>query len=202
VAVVLRYQDEPQIAHLKEAEIGTAARPEPSVGASEEQARPLSGAKREAKVRPRPQVAAPPVPQAGTPAEPAAKAMADRAPAPAGHLDEAQSSQALRAAPVQPAQEQVAAPAAGVGATADSATPGARDAQRAKELEDRRAMRKQSAAQPETLLERIEADYAQGRTEEGDRALRQFCRDFPGHALPEELGQRAVRLRPECAPPE
>ncbi|MGH8629597.1 MAG: hypothetical protein ACREU7_02380, partial [Burkholderiales bacterium] len=77
----------------------------------------------------------------------------------------------------------------------------------ARELDESRAMRKQSAAQPAaapvapgTLIEQIEAHYAQGRTEEGDRALREFCRDFPGYALPKALGRQAARLRLDCAP--
>jgi hypothetical protein len=52
---------------------------------------------------------------------------------------------------------------------------------------------------PETLLDRIEAMYAKGRTEEADRALREFCRSFPAHTLPEALNRHADRLGLDCA---
>jgi hypothetical protein len=88
----------------------------------------------------------------------------------------------------------------------DSASQASRSKlDRAEELKEAGELREEPAASatpipPETLLEQIEALYAQGRSEEGDRALREFCRGFPQYRLPEQLGRHAARLGLDCAP--
>lgn len=202
VAVMLRYQDEPQIAQLKAPEVA----PQAATRSSTQEERPIADAKREVKIPALPEIAATPPPVS---VEPGAETLAERAPAPVARerRDESALSQAAKSAPAEPETQR----AVGGGETAaDYAAPAARlEMQTAKEREEGLAMRKQSAARqgeapprPETLIERIEAHYAQGRTEEGDRALREFCRDYPGYALPETLGRHAARLRLDCGPGE
>jgi hypothetical protein len=53
-------------------------------------------------------------------------------------------------------------------------------------------------AAPEASLKKIQEQYARGEIEQADRALRQFCVDFPGHSLPAELSSRAARLAFSC----
>jgi hypothetical protein len=205
VTVMLRYEDEPQIAQLKAPEIA----PEAVTRSGTQEERPLADVKREVKIRALPEIAATPPALPPASVEPSGKPLAQRAPAPVARerRDESRLSQAAPSAPAEPEKQQVVE---GMGAAADYAAPAARlEPQTAKELDESRAMRKQSAAQPaamtprpETLIKQIEAHYAQGRSEEGDRALREFCRDFPGYALPEALGRHAARLRLDCGPGE
>jgi hypothetical protein len=204
VAVMLRYQEEPQIAQLKAPEVA----PKAVMPSDAQEERPIADVKREVRVRGQPEIAAAPAPPPVS-VESAGKTLADRAPAPVAkeRRDAQRMSQAAPSAPAEAEQKQAAA---GVGAVADHAAPAARPEPRAaKELDESLAMRKQAAgppaaasARPEALIRQIETHYDQGRTEEGDRALRQFCRDFPGYALPEALGRHAARLRPDCAPQE
>jgi hypothetical protein len=50
----------------------------------------------------------------------------------------------------------------------------------------------------EAALIRIRQQYDRGETEQADRALRQFCLDFPGHTVPKALAAHAARLAPAC----
>jgi hypothetical protein len=50
----------------------------------------------------------------------------------------------------------------------------------------------------EAALTRIRQQYGRGETEQADRALRQFCLDFPGHTVPKDLAAHTTRLAPAC----
>lgn len=54
-------------------------------------------------------------------------------------------------------------------------------------------------AQPaEAALAQIRQQFGRGEVEQADRALRQFCLDFPHYSVPKDLAARAARLAPAC----
>jgi hypothetical protein len=98
--------------------------------------------------------------------------------------------------------------ASGVSAEKAQAPPALSAGQPAREEQARSDLREPSAAParsattaPQTVLRQIESLYSRGADEEGDRALREFCKRFPQHPLSGPLQQRAAKLGPPCAAP-
>jgi hypothetical protein len=206
VAVVLNLQDEPEIARLKEAEAPAAAPVSPAAEAQVQRYASSSAPPAEAKAEPRSgeadrlaDISLKPEPPASAPLGKTAEPVPAPA-APAPRFDEALADRAdadPAAAAEAPSQETAAG---GVQAMIEVAPSPAR--KRSEEAIAAQAGRETSAAvsvSPETVLKTIEALYAQGSTEEADRALRGFCRGYPGHALPDSLQRHARQLTPECA---
>ena len=226
VAVVLNLEDDPQIAQFKETRVPPAGRSDAGakVKSSEPDAAELAVGKREEKAKTRDREAEERSAFVSQPAGPPGDAryyigpVAPAVPSP-GKRNQAPVESATApkvGAAAQSVREQVAAPspvskAAGTeiedGVRSDSLAS-RRLEEKAAELDEAAALRKQSAAAPsaatpgaaETRIEQINAHYAQGRTEEGDTALREFCRSFPAYALPEGLRGHAGRLGLDCAP--
>lgn len=214
VAVVLNLQDEPQIAQLKQAQ-APATPPSPAVSdvrtrPGERDAAATNSAKREVTPEARSRRAGEPAASGAAPAQSADRLQAGAAPAPvapAASSDEQRGDFAAK----ESAPERVAvSDAAPKSAAPGSGTAAGDDLMRSRTeaettLGASNALRKQSAAPaatpipPATLISQIEALYAAGRTEEGDRALREFCRGFPEHELPDALIRHADRLKLDCA---
>lgn len=205
VAVVFNLQDEPEIARFKEAE-APAAMPAPELG--------------RAQLEPRDRDAAQPAqPMVELPAREAAKhsaasgAFKPRSSLPAKAVVEPRPAPAASEPPGRATSERAdQRPAAAGEPAAPSAAFGVETREEAKSSVSRRttagdamtsaAVPEHSAATPlppAALLEQIEALYARDRQGEGDRALREFCRSFPGYRLPDSLNRHALRLGLECA---
>lgn len=219
VAVVINLQDEPRIALMKELESLQASPDALTPGerpqSAERDAAASINAMPQAEIAIRRAEKKPPSSASPAPAQSTGKSLADRAPPPsAPQARLADQAQQYRAdVPAEPAPDRAGPPdtsaksaATGVRAVGDSASQASRSKlDRAEELKEAGELREEPAASatpipPETLLEQIEALYAQGRSEEGDRALREFCRGFPQYRLPEQLGRHAARLGLDCAP--